>query len=51
VGRVQTSAFVRLGELRVVPVAAYDGRFDQWTIEAPLSDGCGGPDIQGGIML
>jgi hypothetical protein len=48
---MQASAFVRLGELRTVPVAAYDGRFDQWTIEAALSAGCGGPDIEGGVML
>ena len=48
---MQASAFVRLGELRVVPVVAYDGRFDQWTIEAALSDGCGGPEIEGGMML
>jgi len=47
----QPSAFVRLGELRILPVAAYDGRFDRWTIEAALSDGCGGPELGDEVML
>ena len=47
----QASAYVRLGELRVVPVASYDRRFDEWIIDTPLSDGCGGPDLGEEIML
>ena len=47
----QASAFVRLGELRVLPVAEYDGRFDRWLIDAPLSEGCGGPDLPEEVML
>jgi hypothetical protein len=45
------SAYVRLPELRQVPVAAYDRRWDVWTIEAPLSDGCGGPELGEEVML
>ncbi len=36
---------------QVVPVAAYDGRFDVWTIDALLSDGCDGPALPEEVML
>jgi hypothetical protein len=41
----------RLSELRVVPVVAFDYRFDVWTIEAELSPGCGGPEIVEEVMV
>ena len=45
------SAYVRLGALRSLPVAAYDPRFDVWTITAPLSEGCGGPELPEEVMV
>lgn len=47
----QASAYVRLGSLRQVPVTAFDRRFDEWVIEAELSDGCGSPDLGDDIIL
>ena len=44
-------SFARLRELRKLPIAQYDGRYDIWTIEAALSEGCGGPDLPEEIML
>ncbi|BDA46467.1 probable chaperone protein DnaJ at N-terminal half [Coccomyxa sp. Obi] len=44
-------SFARLGELRKLPVADYDGRYDIWVIKAPLSEGCGGPELPEEIML
>ena len=45
------AAFPRLGELRPVPVDAFDQRFDVWTITAPLSEGCGGPELPREVIL
>jgi hypothetical protein len=45
------ATFVRLGQLRVVPVTGYDARWDVWTVDAPLSEGCGGPELSEGAML
>ncbi|KAK9817937.1 hypothetical protein WJX72_004542 [[Myrmecia] bisecta] len=45
------SSFPKLYDLKTIPVAEYDGRFDVWVIDAPLSDGCGGPDLPEEIML
>lgn len=45
------SAYVRLGDLKIVPVVEYDGRFDVWTIHATLSEGCDGPDLPEEIMV
>ena len=44
-------SFARLHELRKLPIAQYDGRYDIWTIDAALSQGCGGPDLPEEIML
>lgn len=44
-------SFARLGELRKLPVADYDGRYDIWVIRAPLSEGCGGPELPEEIIL
>jgi hypothetical protein len=44
-------SFARLSELRRIPVSHYDGRFDVWVIEAPLSEGCGGPELPEEVML
>ena len=44
-------SFARLHELRKLPVAHYDGRYDIWTIEAVLSEGCGGPELPEEVML
>jgi len=41
----------RLGELVVVPVSAFDGRHDIWTIDAGLSPGCGSPELPEEVML
>jgi hypothetical protein len=49
-----TDVFASLRTLvsaQVVPVAAYDGRFDVWTIDAPLSEGCDGPELPEEVML
>ena len=45
------SAYVRIGMLNIVPVVTYDGRYDVWTIHAPLSEGCEGPDLPEEIMV
>ena len=45
------STFPRLGELRPVPVADYDQRFDRWVITAQLSEGCGGPELGEEVIL
>ena len=45
------SSFARLSELRTVPVDAFDRRFDVWDISAPLSDGCGGPELTEEVMV
>ena len=45
------AAFPRLGELRPIPVDAFDQRFDVWTITAPFSEGCGGPELPEEIIL
>ena len=45
------SAYVLIGVLQIVPVVMYDGRFDVWTIHAPLSEGCEGPDLPEEIMV
>lgn len=45
------SAYVRLGELRALPVDSFDQRFDVWVITAQLSEGCGGPDLGEEIIL
>ena len=37
--------------VQVVPVAAYDGRFDVWNISTPLSEGCDGPELPEEVML
>ena len=44
-------SFARLGDLVVVPVAAFDGRYDIWTIDAGLSSGCGSPELPEEVML
>ncbi len=44
-------SFARLGELRKLPVSEYDGRYDLWTITAPLTEGCGGPELPEEVML
>ena len=44
-------SFARLGELVVLPVAAFDGRYDVWTIDAELSPGCGSPELPEEVML
>ena len=44
-------SFARLTELTPLPVAAYDGCYDIWTIDAALSDGCSGPALPEEIML
>ncbi len=44
-------SFARLRELRKLPITQYDGRYDIWTIEAALSEGCGGPELPEEIML
>lgn len=44
-------SFARLGDLVVVPVAAFDGRHDIWTIDAGLSPGCGSPELPEEVML
>ncbi|KAK9906520.1 hypothetical protein WJX75_003297 [Coccomyxa subellipsoidea] len=44
-------SFARLGDLRKLPIADYDGRYDIWVINAPLSEGCGGPELPEEIML
>lgn len=44
-------SFARLQELTVLPVTDYDGRFDKWTIDVPLSEGCLGPALPEEIML
>ncbi|KAK9842878.1 hypothetical protein WJX74_003834 [Apatococcus lobatus] len=44
-------SFVRLQELTSLPVAEYDGRYDIWTIDVPLSEGCSGPALPEEIML
>ncbi|PRW59130.1 dnaJ-like protein subfamily B member 5-like [Chlorella sorokiniana] len=45
------AAFPRLGGLRPIPVDAFDQRFDVWTITAPLSEGCGGPELPEEVIL
>jgi hypothetical protein len=45
------SAYPRLGSLIVIPVAGYDRRFDVWRVEAPLGEGCGGPELGEEVML
>lgn len=44
-------AYVRLAELRPITVDSFDQRFDQWTITAPLSEGCGGPELGEEVIL
>ena len=44
-------SFARLGDLRKLPIEDYDGRYDIWVINAPLSEGCGGPELPEEIML
>ena len=44
-------SFARLQELTTLPVADYDGRYDIWTIDEPLSEGCSGPALPEEIML
>lgn len=44
-------SFARLSELVVLPVAAFDGRYDVWTIDAALSPGCGSPELPEEVML
>ncbi|GAB4816886.1 hypothetical protein N2152v2_003932 [Parachlorella kessleri] len=44
-------SFCRLGDLRQVAVASYDPRFDVWVITAPLSEGCGGPELPEEVMV
>ena len=44
-------SFARLPELRPLPVASFDKRFDVWRIDAELSPGCGGPELPEEIML
>jgi hypothetical protein len=45
------SAYVRLRQLRPLPVDSFDRRFDVWQITAPLSPGCGGPELPEEVML
>ena len=45
------SSFARLEQLKTVPVTSFDARFDIWHVEAPLSDGCGGPELPEEVML
>jgi hypothetical protein len=45
------SAYPRLGSLIPIPVAGYDRRFDVWRVEAPLGEGCGGPELGEEVML
>lgn len=45
------SAYVRLAGLRPLPVDAFDPRFDVWTITAPLSEGCDGPELGEEVIL
>ena len=44
-------SFARLAELRKLPIADYDSRYDVWTITAALSEGCGGPELPEEVML
>ncbi len=44
-------SFAKLQDLKPLPVAAYDGRHDIWTIEAQLSEGCAGPSLPEEVML
>ena len=45
------SSFAQLNDLKSIPVTSFDGRFDIWHVEAPLSDGCRGPDLPEEVIL
>lgn len=45
------SSFARLEHLKTVPVISFDARFDIWHVEAPLSEGCGGPELPEEVIL
>ncbi|KAL0035404.1 hypothetical protein WJX77_005166 [Trebouxia sp. C0004] len=45
------SSFAQLDDLKTIPVTSFDARFDIWHVEAPLSDGCGGPELPEEVIL
>ena len=45
------SSFAQLQDLKTVPVTSFDARFDVWHLEAPLSEGCGGPELPEEVIL
>ena len=45
------SSFAQLDDLKTIPVTSFDARFDVWHVEAPLSEGCGGPELPEEVML
>lgn len=45
------SSFAQLDDLKTIPVTSFDARFDVWHVEAPLSDGCGGPELPEEVIL
>ena len=45
------ASFAELSTLKVIPVSDYDRRYDVWCINAPLSEGCGSPELVEEIMV
>ncbi len=45
------ASFAELSTLKVIPVSGYDRRHDVWCINAPLSEGCGSPELVEEIMV
>lgn len=48
---IGVSSFPHLADLKYIPVAEYDMRFDAWIVTAELSEGCGGPELPDEVML
>eukprot|EP00891_Asterochloris_glomerata_P000287 jgi/Astpho2/287/fgenesh1_pg.00010_%23_49_t len=45
------ASFAELSTLKVIPVSGYDRRHDVWCINAPLSEGCGSPELVEEVMV
>lgn len=45
------SSFAQLDDLKTISVTSFDARFDIWHVEAPLSHGCGGPELPEEVIL
>ena len=44
-------SFAQLSDLKALDVTNFNPAFDVWHLEAPLSGGCGGPELPEEIML